>query len=42
MGKAEGELPVANLAAKTLPDQRFELSLVIHAEDFGRIGHGRS
>jgi hypothetical protein len=38
MGKAEGELPVADLAAETLPDQRFEIGLIIDAEDLDRLG----
>ena len=40
MRKAEGVLPVTDLAAKALADQRFEIGLVIDAEDFDRIGHG--
>lgn len=36
MGKEEGELGVANLTTKTLPDQRFEIGLVIDAEDLDR------
>jgi hypothetical protein len=38
MGKAEGELPGTDLAAKPLPDQRLEIGLVIDAEDFDRLG----
>jgi hypothetical protein len=32
MGKAEGKLAITDLAAKTLPDQRLEIGLVIDAE----------
>ena len=36
MGEAESELPVADLAAKALPDQQLEIGLVVDGEDFGR------
>jgi hypothetical protein len=38
MGEAEGELPVADLTAKTLPDQRLKIGLVIDTEDLDRLG----
>ena len=38
MGKTEGVLLVADLAAKTLPNQGLEIGLVIDAEDLGRLG----
>jgi hypothetical protein len=38
MGEAEGELPVAGLTAKPLPDQRLKIGLVIDAEDLDRLG----
>jgi hypothetical protein len=36
MGKAEGELAIADLAAKPLADQRLEIGFVVDAEDFDR------
>ena len=38
MGEAEGEFPVADLAAKALPDQQLEIGLVIDGEDLGWAG----
>ncbi len=41
MGKAEGELALADLAAKPA-DQRLEIGFVIDAEDFDRLGQSRA
>jgi len=38
MGEAEGELPVADLTTKPLPDQRLKIGLIIDAEDLDRLG----
>ncbi len=35
MGKAKGEFLGADLAAEALPDQRFEINLVVDREDLG-------
>jgi hypothetical protein len=38
VGKGENELALADRPAETLPDQRFEIVLVIDTEDFDRLG----